>query len=115
MKSLLSLILILLCFPAAGIFAYFDNYPPYKFKEGPPRHIEAKLLVDSDRARFRSKDGRILVRLKETAGSFNFLLKDGKLVLACLTEDKLPLPSSVYQADLDANGIKDFIIFYNYR
>ena len=115
MKPFLALITIILFLPASSAFAYFSNYPPYKFKEGSPKHIEAKLLVDSDKPRFKSKDGKIFVRLKETAGSFNFLLKDGKLVLARLTDDKVPLPNSVYQVDLDANGVKDFIVFYNYR
>lgn len=115
MRPLLTLITIILFFPATSVFAYFSNYPPYKFKEGSPKHIEAKLLVDSDKPRFKSRDGRIFVKLKETAASFNFLLKDGKLVLASLTDDSLPLPNSVYQADLDANGAKDFIVFYNYR
>lgn len=115
MKTLFLLILISLSLPLSDIFAYVNNYPPYKFKEGPPKHIKAKLLVDSDRPRFKSKDGRIFVRLKEAADSFDFLLKDGKLVLARLTDTAVPLPNSVYQADLDGNGIRDFIVFYNYR
>jgi len=115
MRRLLALITIILFFPSTSVLAYFSNYPPYKFKESFPRHIEAKLLVDSEKPRFKSRDGKIFVRLKETAGSFNFLLKDGKLVLGRLTNDLPPLPNSVYQVDLDGNGTKDFIVFYNYR
>ncbi len=115
MKPLLALITIIIFFPGNAAFAYFSNYPPYKFKESPPKHIEAKLLVDSDKPKFKSKDGKIFVKLEETASGFNFLLKDGKLTLARLTEEKVPLPNSVYLADLDSNGMKDFIVFYNYR
>jgi len=115
MKPFLALITVILFFPATCALAYFSNYPPYKFKENSPKHVEAKLLVDSDKPRFKSKDGKIFARLKETPAGFNFLLKDGKIVLARLTDDKLPLPNSVYQVDLDGNGTKDFIVFYNYR
>lgn len=96
-------------------FAYFDNYPPYSFKKGPPSHLEAKSLVDFDKSRYKSRDGKIIARLKEKADSFDFLLKDGKLLLARIRDDSVPLPNSVYHVDLDGNGLKDFIIFYNYR
>lgn len=72
-------------------------------------------MVDSDKSRYESKDGEILAMFKEKADSFDFILKDGKLVLAQTKDDNPPLPYSVYQADLDKNGLKDFIIFYSYR
>lgn len=115
MRFLLIPILTFLFFSSHLAFAYFDNYPPYKFISGPPRHLEAKSLVDFDKSKYKSKDGKILARLKEIADSFDFILKDGKLVLASIREEKMPLPNSVYQVDLDGNGKKDFIVFYNYR
>lgn len=96
-------------------FSYFDNYPPYTFKNGPPSHLEAKTLVDFDKSKYKSRDGKIVARLQEKADSFDFFLKDGKLVLAQIKEEAPPLPNSVYQVDLDSNGLKDVIIFYNYR
>lgn len=72
-------------------------------------------MVDFDKARYKSRDGKITARLKEKADGFDFFLRDGKLVLAQIKEDTPPLPNSVYQVDLDGNGLKDFMIFYNYR
>ncbi|MCK9604510.1 MAG: VCBS repeat-containing protein [Candidatus Omnitrophica bacterium] len=115
MRRILTFILTCLIFSSCPAFAYFDNYPPYSFKNGPSRHLEANPLVDFDKAKFKSKDGKIYVRLKESADSFDFILKDTKLVLAYIKGEKLPLPNSVYQIDLDGNGKKDFIVFYNYR
>lgn len=114
-RSLVVFILISPFFFCKKGLSYFDNYPPYTFKKGPPRHLETKALVDFDKPRYLSKDGKISARLKEKAEGFDFLLKDGKFVLVSIKEDKPPLPNSVYQVDLDANGLKDFIIFYNYR
>lgn len=107
--------LIFSCFYIKEVCAYFDNYPPYSFKKGAFGHLEAKPLVDFDKPKYKSRDGKISARLKEKADSFDFMLKDGKTVLANINEDKTPLPNSVYQVDLDGNGLKDFIIFYNYR
>lgn len=115
MRPMLILVLTFLFLSFHPTFAYFDNYPPYKFISGPPKHLEAKSLVDFDKSKYKSKDGKIITRLKETADSFDFILKDGKLVLASIREEKTPLPNSVYQVDLDGNGKKDFIVFYNYR
>lgn len=99
----------------SNAFPYFDKYPPFSFKEIQPAHLEVKPLVDFDKLKYLSKDGKILVILKEDADNFNFLLKDGSLVLAQIKENTPPLPYSVYQVDLDNNGFKDFIIFNSYR
>lgn len=101
-------------FPSLA-FAYFDNYPPYQFKDGAPKHLKVRPLVGFDKSKYKSKDGKIIIKLKETADSFNFLLKDGKFILVDINKELVPLPSSVYQLDLDKNGLNDFIVFYNYR
>lgn len=114
-RSAFLTISILFCLLYSNVFAYFDNYPPYSFSKGAFAHLDTKSLVDFDKSKYKSKDGKIVARLKEKAESFDFFLKDGKLFLARIKEDSLPLPNSVYQADLDGNGLKDFIILYNYR
>ncbi len=113
--KIINITIAFLLFSASQVSAYFDNYPPYRFKTGAPRHIEAKLLVGFDKTKYRSPNGKVIVRLKESANDFEFLLKDGKFILAHIKDDKPPLPSSVYEADLDKNGTRDFIVFYNYR
>lgn len=115
LRSALFYVLIFFCLTCNNAYPYFDNYPPYSFKKGPPEHLEAKSLVDFDKPKYKSRDGKITAKLKEKADSFDFILRDGRLVLAQIKKDEPPLPNSVYQADLDANGLKDFIIFYNYR
>lgn len=107
---------IFVLFSTVDSWAYFDNYPPYKFKDALPlKHLEAKLLVGPDKIKYKSKDGSIYVRLKEVSSGFNFILRDGKTTLLALDEDTPPLPSAVYQADIDKNGEKDYIVFCNYR
>jgi hypothetical protein len=38
----------LLFYYVTSASAYVDNYPPYKFKDGAPKHIEAKLIFTPD-------------------------------------------------------------------
>jgi len=117
-KQLLIATLILL-FTSTATYAYFENYPPYKFKNDPPMHIKAKLLVDLNKPEFKSGDGVIVASLSETAEESNFLLKEGKTTLLNRNiktrEEVAPIPHAVYQFDLDNNGLKDFIILSSYR
>jgi len=92
-------------------FGYSDNYPPYRFKDGPPPHLKAELLVNLDKNDYRSKDGSIIAKLKDTGSGVDFLLKEGKYVLANNNIKEAPTPYAVYRADLDGNGLEDFIIF----
>lgn len=118
MFKIFPLTLTLLSLFYSNAFPYFDKYPPFLFKESSPAHLETKPLVDLDKPRYLSKDGKISAVLKEDAtdfDSFNFILKDGNLVLVQIKKDTPFYPYSVYQADLDQNGFKDFIIFYSYR
>ncbi|MBU2035786.1 MAG: hypothetical protein KKA59_08445 [Candidatus Omnitrophica bacterium] len=97
--------------------AYFENYPPYKFKNGAPNHLKLEALVDFDKAEYKSKDGQVFVKFKETPDSLDFIVRDGNITLVQLKDKKagLPLPSAVYKIDLDRNGLEDFIILYSYR
>lgn len=105
-------VLFLICTPA---FAYLKNYPPHKFKDGIPKHLQVKALVDINKAEYKSKDGDVSVKLKERPNAFDFILKQGNLVLAKIKEKEMPVPYAVYWADLDNNGLKDFMVFYNYK
>jgi len=96
-------------------FGYFENYPPFKFSETPPRHVNAELLVDNEKPDYKSKDSSIIARLKETSDNFDFILKEGYIVLASLKEKITPFPYAVYRVDLDKNGLMDFIVFSSNR
>lgn len=45
-----------------GTLAYIRDYPPYAFKDGPHKHIEAELLVDSRVTEYRSRDSLVHVK-----------------------------------------------------
>lgn len=70
--------IILFCCHCYTASAYFSDYPPYKFKDGPPQHLKATPLVDLDNKQYVSSDTKITVRLNETADSLDFLVKDGE-------------------------------------
>lgn len=96
-------------------FGYRDDYPPYEFKEGPPSHLDVRPLVDGE-GDFRSKDGSVVIRLKEPKPyKVEFSLQVGKTILASSGQNMEGFPCSVYQVDMDGNGLNDFIVFYNYR
>lgn len=102
---------LLCCNPSVG-WAYFKDYPPYEFKNGPPKHLEAEMLADFNKQYYESKDGAVAVRLKSGFASIDFLVEEGGYVLAHKDELELPYPYAVYGADLDGNGLRDFIIYY---
>jgi len=106
----------LLLWAAGTSFAYWNSYPPYKFKDGPPAHLNVRLLVDGDTPDYKSKDGSVVVHLKESKlYKVEFSLQVGKIVLVSSGQDMEDFPCSVFQGDLDNNGFDDFIVFYNYR
>ena len=111
--STVGLVVLACCIQASGL-AYFKDYPPYRLKDGSPRHVEAETLVDPDKDEYKSADGSIVVRLRETGESVDFLVKDGKYTLARETTLEHGFPDAVYRADLRGNGLKDYIIFYDY-
>lgn len=111
-------ILSLVCLLSRPLLGYDKDYPPYRFKDGPPKHLVAAPIVDGlDKNRYTSKDGRIEVRLNETFHkALDFLLKDGDITLMRMGEDLgQAIPYAVYMADLDGNGLADFIVLSNYR
>jgi len=91
--------------------AYMDNYPPYKFKDGPYKHLETDAFIDYDTPEYRSKDGRVVIKLEKP---FGLIIQDGTLVLAKVKENGDPLPYAVYWGDVDNNGFKDFLAFYHW-
>ena len=111
-KIIFTVLLLCPCFSKA--FSYQDDYPPYKFKNSQPNHLEAKLLVDLDTSEYKSKDGKTLARLKATSDTLDFIIQDNDTILARITERETPLPCVVYSVDIDKNGLEDFIVFYWY-
>jgi hypothetical protein len=108
------LVSLLFCY-CTSAFCYFDEYPPYRFKDGQPKHLKLEPLVSLDKAEYKSKDSKIAVRLKETSDTLDFVVQDEGKVLVKMNVKDTPLPDSVYQYDIDGNGLKDFIVFYSYR
>jgi hypothetical protein len=107
MKILFLCLIGLAIFSTSPTFAYFEEYPPYKFKDGAPKHLEIKSLVSKQE---EYKDGSTLVRFQENKDwSFKLLIKDDKTTIVD-NDGEPPLPQGVYQADLDHNGQKDFIV-----
>ena len=92
-------------------FGYRADYPPYRFQYGPSPRINAELLVDLDKHDYKSEDGSIIARLKDTGSGINFLLKEGNYVLVNNHIKEAPTPYAIYKADLDGDGLKDFIVF----
>ena len=96
-------------------FAYWDSYPPYRFKDGSPTHLNVRPLVDGE-GDYKSRDASIVVHLKERKPfEVEFSIKVGKATLVASDQHMEWFPSAVFQADLDGNGLDDFIVFYNSR
>ena len=104
---------------ATGVpFAYRSDYPPFAFKDGPAEHLNAKPLVSlvPEKSDYRSKDGSVVVHLKEPKlYKVEFSLQVGKTRLVSPDQDMECFPWAVFQADLDNNGLDDFIVLYSYR
>ncbi len=116
----LLLLLVLSFCSAKPAFAYWAEYPPYSFKNGPYPHLVAKSLVNlwGGPMEYRSADKKIYAKVEEPSFRVvKFLLKDGDLVLATnnTTADDPPYPYAVYQIDLNGDGLSDFVVFWNYR
>ena len=110
--------IVLAFFFCQNAHAYFESYPPYKFKDGPPKSLESKPVVDLDHAEYRSKDGHIKITLKEINWNSKLLIKDGHQILMKLhvsEADDLPFPNAVYWVDIDGNGFKDVIVLSSFR
>lgn len=105
---------------SASASAYIEDHPPFNFKDGPPKHLEAQALVGEGKSESKSKDGRVYARLiEEKLYEIDFILKDGDLVLAEMNpkirDPDSAFPHSVYRADLNKDGLDDIIVFSNYR
>jgi len=95
--------------------AYFEDYPPFKFGQKPPATIKTNLLVDYDHPDYKSSDGKVVARLAETPDTFDFQLKVDGVILQEKKERETPFAYAVYEADLDKNGLRDYIIFSSER
>ena len=115
-KQLIVGSLILFRIFCSDALAYFDNYPPYKFKDRIPQHLEVQSLVDFDNPEYKSKDGEVVARLKDPGdNTYDFFIQEGNRVLVNKKDREIPLPYALYRVDLDKNGLEDLIVFSNYR
>lgn len=111
MKKVIITLVLLFCV-SSGSYAYLEDYPPYKFRDGPPKRFCGESLVDYDKADYTSSDSKVSARLKCTADTLDFIVRDDKAVLVSMKDKEAPIPFAVYRADLDGNGLKDFIVLY---
>jgi hypothetical protein len=116
-KWLLSLIIFSVCNTSAS--AYTEDYPPYKFKDGPPKHLRIRALKDiqgdlsNGKYEYKSDDGKIIVKAAWAAQRvYSLLIRDGGFVL--VDEEMDMYLKDVYRTDIDGNGLEDFIVFKNY-
>ena len=110
---ILTLVVLFMSLSLSNVSAYRYDYPPYKFENGPPTHLNARPLVEGE-GDYKSK--AVVVHLRESKPSeVEFSLKVGKTILVSSDRDMEWFPSAVFQADLDNNGLNDFIVFYNSR
>ena len=80
---------ILFSSSSGATYAYLENHPPYKFKDGAPKHLEVQPLKD----------------LAKTESKYIADKKNNQTVFL----------EEVYRVDLDGNGSDDFIVFSSYR
>ena len=112
---ILLVLVVVICYYSGCALAYEDSYPPYKVKDGPPSSLDLEALVDYDREEYKSEDGSIIAKLQETSDDLDFLVQEGNYILAEKQNREIPFPFAVYRADVDGNGLEDFIIFSSYR
>ena len=109
MRALGRLAIIMTTLLLGVTLAYDKNHPPYSFKNGAPEHIKAELLVDYKHPQYTSQDGQVYVKLNDGIDGVDLIIRDGRTSLRTLF---FPFARAVYWADLDNNGLKDFIVFY---
>ena len=112
--KLLIPILVFFLSICSNAFAYVEQYPPYNFKDGPPDHLEAELLVNNDNSEYKSEDGKVSVRLNKTEIGVELVITESNYIIVNKDVVGLPLPYAVYMVDLDGNSHQDFIVFYRY-
>lgn len=120
-KWLLSIFMLVSFIP--GALAYVDDYPPFKFKESPPRCLKTEPLITDqdlyrteDKVEYTSKDGKVFAAAgwvnTSNSSDCSLLIRDGGFALVDeVTDFHL---TAVYRADVDGNGKKDFIVFKDY-
>ena len=100
---------------AAVGFAYLEDYPPFKFNQKKPPHINATLLVDEKHSEYKSADGRVTAKLvwDTTKNEVYFVLKSGQVVLKEEIQASIfeTAPFAAYMVDINGDGISDFIVF----
>ena len=96
-------------------FAYRNDYPPYRFKDDSPVHLNVKPLVSGE-GNYKSKDKSVVVHLKEAKPfDVKFFLKVGKTILISSNQNMEWFPSAVFQVDLNNDSHNDFIVMYASR
>ena len=111
--NILALIFLFIILYIPDVLAYRDNYPPYRFKDGPSAHLNAKPLIFGE-GDYKSES--VVVHLTESKPfEVEFFIKAGNTVLVSTDKNMEWFPSSVFQADLNNDGRDDFIVIYNSR
>ncbi len=113
--SLAAFILLSLSF-TGRCEAYFEDYPPYWFKDGAPAHLKAEVILDSDHREYKSSDNQFTGKVREeNFQTYDLLLKDGEVIIVNIKKGNLPVPNVVYRGDMNGDGEKDVIVLSSYR
>lgn len=96
--------------------AYFENYPPFSFKEV-KSPMSLKPIVDAATTEY--KNGGIVVERNQTKDGVQLLIKDEKKVLIQKSNiqgyrNETLIPYQIYHFDIDKNGLLDFVVFSNW-
>jgi len=114
-KVVLLATFLFICLHATVGFAYLEDYPPFKFDQKKPPHINATLLVDEKHSEYKSVDGRVAAKLvwDTTKNEVYFVLKSGQVVLKEEMQASIfeTAPFAAYMVDINGDGILDFIVF----
>lgn len=95
--------------PCSGA-AYFEDYPPYPFGSRPLEHLLADDLFEGKTV-FRSADGKIVLAYEEDKvnGEKTVRFEVGRKKVWERNLPSIDTPR-LYQADLDKNGLNDYIV-----
>lgn len=118
MKKAFTLLLIIVsCLTEAE--AYMEQYPPFPFKgKNLPPHLEVEELIEFEGGATVKKVEGLQVELlgPDSIHSWEWLrIGDGERIIFETEKEDTPFAYAIYYADLDNNGLKDFIIFSSYH
>ena len=107
---------IVVCFGiCADAFAYVGDCPPFDKTIEDSRYLQSEELVNLEKATYLSSDRSLRVLLSDIGGIYRLEISENGKVIYSRSGEETPIPNSVYNADINRDGLDDFIIFNDYR